>query len=386
MGSSLVLSLLLVWTLQCLPFFASVALGVLGFGGLITLAVINFIYREIRCGAVIVVAVLLLAVLVFCCRRSLRIMIVILRTVSIFLRARSAAFFFPLLTTTVTVLCSVFWLVSLYAAYLLYSRAFLGLTEFALVGAAWLFAAYYHALVGLYAFDFLVAGEVGLWFYCSEMCSLCAPIGWLFKQIGSLSLAALLVAFIKFFQMILSMGSGRGRIRGTAAIVVACCVCMVSCLLRRIEYLLQILNSYSMVVSALTGLSYFDSAYASSSLLLNNTSSFAVLTISNHFIRLGGMFVCSSVPTAASYFLLRTLEFDDSMVLIGSSVVFFFCAIVSLGVLSLVSASMNAMFVYYSLEYEMQQIGLTVEIIQCKDMLELCYSTGFAEEFAPIGQ
>lgn len=71
--------------------------------------------------------------------------------------------------------------------------------------------------------------------------------------------------------------------------------------------------------------------------------------------------------------------------MIGSLVVFYFSAMISLIVFSTVTESMNAMFVFYSLEYEMQLLGLAVEITTGKENLELCYSSSFTEEFVPIG-
>ena len=141
-----------------------------------------------------------------------------------------------------------------------------------------------------------------------------------------------------------------------------------------------------MAVSAITGLSYLQSAYASGTLLLNNAESFGVLTISTYFLRLSGVLACSVIPTAASYTILELLAFDNTLITIGSFVVFFYTAVISLVMLSTTTESMSAIFVFYSLEYEMQTIGRVVEICNAKEKLELCYSTGFSEQFAPIGK
>ena len=94
-----------------------------------------------------------------------------------------------------------------------------------------------------------------------------------------------------------------------------------------------------MAVSAITGLSYLQSAYASGTLLLNNAESFGVLTISTYFLRLSGVLACSVIPTAASYTILELLAFDNTLITIGSFVVFFYTAVISLVMLSTTTES-----------------------------------------------
>jgi hypothetical protein len=161
-------------------------------------------------------------------------MVVLLRTVGIFLKARPLVLLFPILGVLTIIAMTIFWVVSLYAGLLLYNQGLITNQIFIGVCATWIFIASYNTLVFFYAFGFLVAAEAGLWFYQSQLSSIGTPICWLLKQLGTTSLAALLVVFIKFLQTILSLASSRRRVRGMAAIAIAFCICMTSCLLRHL--------------------------------------------------------------------------------------------------------------------------------------------------------
>lgn len=83
-----------------------------------------------------------------------------------------------------------------------------------------------------------------------------------FNHLGSLTFAALVIAVITFIRM-LADGGKRNRKNPCLAV----CACIMACFLRYIEALLKILNHNAIIVMAVTGESYIDSAKTTIGLL-----------------------------------------------------------------------------------------------------------------------
>jgi hypothetical protein len=68
------------------------------------------------------------------------------------------------------------------------------------------------------------------------------------SALGAITFAALLIAVITFARMVLD--SNR---KNTKNVAIAVCLCILSCILRQIEALIQILNHNTIICMAVTG-------------------------------------------------------------------------------------------------------------------------------------
>lgn len=87
---------------------------------------------------------------------------------------------------------------------------------------------------------------------------------WMARQFGSIVYAAMVVAVVTFARM---MVDGQRKNGNNKNIVVALCLCLLSCILKTIEDLLKVLNHYSVIVFSITGEDYIEGAKTTMGLL-----------------------------------------------------------------------------------------------------------------------
>jgi integral membrane sensor domain MASE1 len=104
---------------------------------------------------------------------------------------------------------------------------------------------------------FTIAVTCSFWYYDVQGRNpITTAYKWFYKSaFGSVTFASLVIAIVTFARMIID--SNRKNTRNAA---VAICLCIVSCLMKQIEALLQILNHFSIICMAVTGENFIDSA------------------------------------------------------------------------------------------------------------------------------
>lgn len=101
---------------------------------------------------------------------------------------------------------------------------------------------------------------------------------------------------------------GQQESSGGAAI----CYCLVACLLKAIEDLLEVLNHNAIIVMAVTGESYIDSAKSAISLIFDNFMLFFLIDMVSSMVKLAGIIFICAVPGIIGFFLLKaTAENPD---------------------------------------------------------------------------
>lgn len=199
-------------------------------------------------------------------------------------------------------------------------------------------------------------------------------------QLGSVSLAAFLIALIKLCQLLIAMARSKSKKKGLAALIFNLIACILSCILRRFEYYTQIINNYAMIICSVTGQSYISSALTFGCMMFSNMKAFCTFSIISYFLRIGGTFTCVFVPSLVTYYLLESIPIDKDLIYVGMGIVIFFSLMVSIVVMETLVECLDSMFVLYSLEAQMGEFGAMVhEINEEQERLEAIYSEGLED-------
>jgi hypothetical protein len=233
LGISAFVALLLILTLRCWTYGACIIMAVVMFVVLFALAIINFIRGDLTAGIVIVVIIVIFTLFICCFKNELDKMVKIMRTVGVFTSSRTFFMLIPLTMAIISVIIGVFWITSYFACLQL---AVSGLfTQMLVFTIFWIVCAIYLTLSLIYCSVFLIGGEVGLWFYKSSHQSISTPFRWLIcYHLGTIGFAAALSIFVKILVVLLSTANHRRRVKGMATFVVACVLCMLSCVLHKL--------------------------------------------------------------------------------------------------------------------------------------------------------
>lgn len=387
MSLSAATSLLLIWTLRCWTYGACIIMAAVMFVVLFALAIINFIRGDLTAGIVVSVVILILTLFICCFKNELERMVKVMRTVGVFTLARPCFMVIPLAMALLCIALGVVWIMSYYSCMQLTTAGLFTAASFSGFSVFWIFCGFFLTLFMVYAMVFLVAGETALWFYKSELRPVTTPFKWLvLHHLGTIAIAAVISTFVKVFVLLLSMANHRRRVKGMATFVVACVLCLLSCVLHQLEFYTKILNNFSVIMCALTGKRFFEAATFSAQFVMENLGAIGVFNIASWFLRVAGGLTCASIPTVISYFLFKGLGFAAELVTAGSIFVFAASLMVGLVLLEGYIEAMNAMFLFYAFEAEMGRFGRALgDIVDDRMKLELMYGDAFEDNFTRIG-
>jgi hypothetical protein len=135
-----------------------------------------------------------------------------------------------------------------------------------------------------------------------------------------------------------------------------------------------------MIICAVTGQSYINSALTFACMLFSNIRAYCTFSLISYFLRIGGTFTCVFLPSLVSYFLFSSIPLDKDLVNVGVGIVIFFSFMVSVVVMETLVEAMDSMFVLYSLEASRGEFGQMVEQInEEQEMLEKIYEEGLED-------
>jgi integral membrane sensor domain MASE1 len=97
---------------------------------------------------------------------------------------------------------------------------------------------------------FTIAVTCSFWYYRVEGRNpISTAYQWMFKSaFGSITFAAIVLAIVTFARMFVD-----SKRKNTSNVAAAVCLCIVSCILKAIEALLQVLNHNTIICMAVTG-------------------------------------------------------------------------------------------------------------------------------------
>lgn len=258
-------------------------------------------------------------------------MTVIMQTVAIFISARPLIFAVAFGCQLFSILASMLWIAGFYSIITFYNQYILGSEGLIALTVFWIFCGFFYFFFFYYTMSYLIGAETAIWFYKANAYSIATPFKWLFRHgLGAISLASILLALIKTARILVMLARSSRKAKGMAALILCIVACVLSCFLRHIEYYTKILNNYAMIICALTGMGYIDSAKTAACMIFNNIEAYNTFTAISYFIRLGGLFTCTFVPTIVSYYLFMSIPLPLELVYICMGIVFFFSLVISL--------------------------------------------------------
>ena len=106
-----------------------------------------------------------------------------------------------------------------------------------------------------YVLTFLIATACSVWYYGLQDSYLCTGIGRINRyHIGSITFAANVITFLKILQIFVFQ---KNNADNTCIRYLKCCL---ACILKLIEDILKVLNSFAIISMSVTGQSYLSSA------------------------------------------------------------------------------------------------------------------------------
>ena len=210
---------------------------------------------------------------------------------------------------------------------------------------------------------FLVSTACAFWYYGNDEDNyFCTGSGWLNKcHIGSLTFGALLVAIISFLRRLVANEAAEQAGEGNC-----CCsimLCCVACCLGAIESLLKVLNQNSIIVMAVTGESYLDSAKSAVGIIFENFGLFNIIEIFDTVLLIAGVLICAGIPAVGIFLILQfTIDpvpepFEMAIAII---LVFFITAIFVAYIINILGLALNCVFIYYCLDKRFRTFGIHI--------------------------
>lgn len=205
-----------------------------------------------------------------------------------------------------------------------------------------------------YMMTFTIAVVCSHWYYGLQgRSSLATAYRWIFtRQFGSLVFGAFVIAVVTLVRMAVD-ARRRNRNNNIAAAV---CLCLLSCLIKLLEDLLKVLNHYNVIMMAITGESYIESAKSTMGLLWRELGMLQITSIICNFLILWGLILSVGVPCILSYLLMRDKPAEDIGPVIALVAVL--SLLLSMVVFELIVESVGCIFIFYSLDKQFIERGL----------------------------
>ena len=162
----------------------------------------------------------------------------------------------------------------------------------------WVLLWLFYTFLFYYIMVFTVAVTCAFWYYnVNDRNPIKAAYQWIYKSaLGAITFAALLISVITFARMVLD--SNR---KNTKNVAVAVCLCLLSCLLKQIEALLQILNHNSIICMAVTGEDFIESAKTAIGIICSDMPLFSVTRLISNLLVFWGVIISVGIPCVVAY-------------------------------------------------------------------------------------
>lgn len=216
--------------------------------------------------------------------------------------------------------------------------------------AFFIFTYLFMSIFFYYVLTFLIATACGTWYYGEDDNYCLTGIGRINKyHIGSFTFASLVLTFVKILQMIVNSSGNNSD-----NVAARCVQCFISCILRTIEHILRALNNVSVIIMAVTGESYCDSAKNAAFVLLDNLPLYSVVSLMSNFIVFGGVLFSVSLPTVIGMlYCSKNMNPTDKELEHLGVIIFFGTIILVIFFIGTLVESLNSIFVFYCLDLKL---------------------------------
>lgn len=314
--------------------------------------------------------------LMFCCfKKHLKTAIVLVKVTGTFLTERPLVYIIPLVMSIFTMLFTMLWAGSIIGLTILGGAnpppiepgTTLGLFFIQIFGYIFFVFFTYYVMV------FLVASCVAIWYYQSRKNMITSGIKWLFQaHIGSITFGAMIITIIKILQ---AMAKGQKKTNAAAAVARAVCIC----LLNALEKFVKIMNRFAVIIMSFTGEDFVTSCKSTGIIIFKNLGVFSVITIVSNFFYYSGLLLCAGIPTALTGIIVSNIDIKDTSMPI--LLVFFSSLLISNTFLTTFTETLTSVFVFYSLDLQLQEYGINIVNIPSDMQLLLEHAFDDSEDY-----
>ena len=206
---------------------------------------------------------------------------------------------------------------------------------------------------------FLIATACADWYYGIEENYYSTGIFRLNRyHIGSFTFGAMIVTIINMLKRAAQEESGEQAGEGNAAI--ACCLCIIACCLSCIEDLFKVLNHNSIIVMAVTGESYWDSAKTTIGIIFENFGLFYIVDFISDLVVFFGILASVGIPTIVGILILTSQTENGGHIAYSAVAIFFLSLMIASMIISMVGEALSCVFIFYCFDKKFKSMGIYV--------------------------
>lgn len=247
------------------------------------------------------------------------------------------------------------WALGLYSFCVSYANRTLSYEGFTVSAIFWGFLLVFFNYYFYYTSVFLTSYSLAIWFYQKEDADIIGtPLKHMARyHLGTITFASLLVTFIQMIKFFMVFARWH-RCDGVFGLLGNCCAFLLCCFTGTLETLFQVLNSYAITLTALTGESFTDAARTAGHIAFDDYEAFAAFSYSGHVIRFGALVACSSIPTIIGAILVSANLTNTYLQIVGIILIMFCTSIIGMVILQVFIESIHTLFILYRLDTELQ--------------------------------
>lgn len=302
MGLSSALSVLMVVLAKAFPrpvMYFLIAFTFLVYAAFI---ILGFVINSLGLAISFIIVALFTACMLYCFWSYITIGLRLLECAARFITEKPAVYFISLMCLFLNVAFTVFWVFSWLS---IYSKSKVADTEntkniFNIIGIVWYALGVFWGFYLYYCMVFLIASACAYWYYQSENNSVLRGINNIKYHLGSICFGAIVVTIITMLRILATARRSEGSLRILAAIA--------ECLLRCVEDYIKILNNNAIIVMAVTGEGYIDSAKSTISLIFDNLSLFIILDYFTTFYNVFSVVFIGLLPAGIGGAIIYQIE------------------------------------------------------------------------------
>lgn len=355
--SSVVVSLVYIFLIKLFPRGMVLTLIFVSLGLLAVLCIIGLAIGNYGLAISMAIVLLVYAIVLACFKNRIKTGIVLVKVATNFMSAKPIVFLTPLIKVVLTVVFAVFWV---YTFSLIIEKAnYLSQlhqdysTENFFTGI-WVILWLFYTFFFYYLMVFTVAVTCAFWYYNVEGKNpIVTAYKWIIKSaLGAITFAAILITLVTFARMVID-----NKRKNNKNIAVAVCLCIMSCLLKQIERLLQILNHNTIICMAVTGEDFIDSAKTAIGIVCSDLPLFSVTRIITNLLVFWGTIISVGIPCIFAFLwvgLNKDTENDAALVIV---IVGFASIMISGMIYSVLVESVSSVFIFYLFDRRFKELG-----------------------------
>lgn len=319
------------------------------------LAIVGFVSGSLALGVCFIIMLLINLLMIYCMWDYFQLGIRMIECAARFITEKPAVYFIALMCLFLNTAYVVFWIFSWIGVY---STGFVNNSDtFRILTIVWYIDAIFWGFFLYYCMTFLVASACAYWYYQSKDNSVLRGVNNIKYHLGSICFGAIVITLITILRMLASTAR---RAEGAARIA----ACIAECILRCIEDIVKALNCNAMIVMAMTGEGYIDSAKSAVSLIFDNLGLFIVIDYFANFYNLFTTVFVGLVPAFIGGGIIYYMELAagnplaSSYAIWGGIIIFLLSTLISSVVIGVLILSLNCIYIFFCFDKKFISMGM----------------------------